>query len=667
MILTFDNEHWVNELLRNLFSSIDKLIYTLIGWIMEGIFNLSGLVTNFDLARSIYNRIYVVLALFMIFKLTLSFLQYITNPDAMNDKERGVGKLISRVVIMLGLLVLFPILFFEEVIEVNGDKQTLLEATQTGVIKTLPKVILGIDDVSDGDASQGTIASNAAKNGEYMAIEMLKAFYYPVSCSDSESASDSSCESDQINNLDAFEASVVLASDGKYTYKYMWPLTTVAGIALAVILIGIAIDVAIRVFKLLLLQLLAPIPIMTYIDPKSSKDGAFSSWMKSFTSTYLDIFIKLGTVYLMLMLFSEAFSTDGGLFSTEHGISNIEGFMARNFVKVFLVIGLFKFAKDAPKFIKDALGMKDSGNGGIFGGLSTLGAAAGTVGGALAGAVSGGFGGFAAGKAAGQKNGMAILKGLGGGLAGAGRGGMQGAKGAGKGNLIKGVSGAVAAQTALNQRKIEAGAGNSTWKGRMGARFDEFFSRDPSILTADEDAKHLNTASDKTKKLWDYAEGKGYTKMAGAHIGTAKSYTDIGGRAVRSVTHKAGDHVLFKNAYEKAQMDGATSMTFRGVTYDMATAGLINTDFKEQAATAYLTSYGATDSNVTDQINDINRELDAVSSGNIGGVKPIDISDKTTINADSAKTMRGQAVAIKPTADALRTYKANKDAIKKGK
>ena len=667
MILTFDNEHWVNELLRNLFSSIDKLIYTLIGWIMEGIFNLSSLTTNFELARSIYNRIYVVLALFMTFKLTLSFLQYITNPESMTDKERGVGKLISRVVIMLGLLILFPILFFEQVIDVNGNKQTILEATQTGVIKTLPKVILGIDDTPTGDASQGTIASNAAKNGEYMAIEMLKAFYYPVSCSDSESASDSSCESDQINNLDAFEASVVLASDGKYTYKYMWPLTTVAGIALAVILIGIAIDVAIRVFKLLLLQLLAPIPIMTYIDPKSSKDGAFSSWMKSFTSTYLDIFIKLGTVYLMLMLFSEAFSTDGGLFSTEHGISNIEGFMARNFVKVFLVIGLFKFAKDAPKFIQDALGMKDSGNGGIFGGLSTLGAAAGTVGGALAGAVSGGFGGFAAGKAAGQKNGMALLKGLGGGLAGAGRGGMQGAKGAGKGNLIKGVSGAVAAQTALNQRKIEASAGNSTWKGRMGARFDEFLSRDPSILTADEDAKHLNTASDKTKKLWDYAEGKGYTKMAGAHIGTAKSYTDIGGRAVRSVTHKAGDHVLFKNAYEKAQMDGATSMTFRGVTYDMATAGLINTDFKEQAATAYLASYGATDSNVTDQINDINRELDAVSSGNIGGVKPIDISDKRTINADSAKAMRGQAVAIKPTADALRTYKANKDAIKKGK
>ena len=525
MILTFDNEHWVNELLRNLFASIDKLIYTLIGWIMEGIFNLSGLVTNFELARSIYNRIYVVLALFMVFKLTLSFLQYITNPESMTDKERGVGKLISRVVIMLGLLILFPILFFEEIIEVNGDKQTLLEATQTGVIKTLPKIILGIDDAPGGDASQGTIAANAAKNGEYMAVEMLKAFYYPVGCDSDAGGGETTCESDQVKNLDEFESTVTVAADGKYSYKYMWPLTTVSGIALAVILIGIAVDVAIRVFKLLLLQLIAPVPIMSYIDPKSSKDGAFGAWIKSFSSTFLDIFIKLGTVYLLLLLFSEAFQS-GGLFAEDHGIANVNGFMARNFVRVFLVIGLFKFAKDAPKFIKDALGMKDSGNGGMFGGLSTLGAAAGTVGGALAGAISGGFGGFAAGKAAGQKNGMAALKGLGGGLAGLGRGGIQGAKGAGKGNLIKGVSGAVAAQTALNQRKVEASAGASTWKGRMGARFDEFLSRDPSILTADEDAKHLNTASDKTKKLWDYAEGKGYTTMAGANIGTKDPYKE---------------------------------------------------------------------------------------------------------------------------------------------
>ena len=44
---------------------------------------------------------------------------------------------------------------------------------------------------------------------------------------------------------------------------------------------GITIDVAKRVFKLIILEVVAPIPIMSLIDPKSSKDGAFSHWLKS--------------------------------------------------------------------------------------------------------------------------------------------------------------------------------------------------------------------------------------------------------------------------------------------------------------------------------------------------------------------------------------------------
>ena len=69
-----------------------------------------------------------------------------------------------------------------------------------------------------------------------------------------------------------------------------------------------AIEIAIRTFKLIILQMMAPIPVMTYIDPKSSKDGAFSSWLKTFVSTYIDIFIKLATVYLLLLLVSKVFA-----------------------------------------------------------------------------------------------------------------------------------------------------------------------------------------------------------------------------------------------------------------------------------------------------------------------------------------------------------------------
>lgn len=407
MILTFDNQNWFFDMLRRFFATIDSLIYSLVSWILEGIFNLSGLTTGFEVAQTIYNRIYVVLALFMIFKLTLSFLQYIISPDKMVDKEQGVGKLIARVLIMVCLLTAFPILFFTQLVEVGDKKYTVLEAMQIGVIKTLPKIILGTD-VNDDGIANSSVASVAVNNGEYMALEMLRAFYYPVDCED-DSVDQTKCSDATINNFEAFESSINIAQNGVYTYKYMWPLTTIAGIALVVILLGFAIDVAIRVFKLLLLQLVAPVPIMSYIDPKSSKDGAFSSWTKSFISTYLDIFIKLGTIYLLLLLFSKLFAENGLFPATVDGqatnqIAIIDSFMARSFVRVFLVLGLFKFAKDAPKFIKDALGMKDSGGGGGFMGKAVsglAGAAAGFAGGMATGGLAGGLSGIMSGASTG--------------------------------------------------------------------------------------------------------------------------------------------------------------------------------------------------------------------------------------------------------------------------
>ena len=148
----------------------------------------------------------------------------------------------------------------------------------------------------------------------------------------------------------------------------------------------------------MILQMIAPIPVMTYIDPKSSKDGAFNSWIKTFTTTYLDIFIKLGTVYLLLLLVKEFFS--GKLFGN---VYKTLGFASGNFVMIFLIIGLFQFAKQAPKFIKDALGIKDSGGGSFMGkALSGMaGAAAGFAGGLATGGLAGGLSGIMTGASSG--------------------------------------------------------------------------------------------------------------------------------------------------------------------------------------------------------------------------------------------------------------------------
>lgn len=388
MILMFDSVGWFNNLLRPFFGGIDYLVYTLLGWVIEGIFNLSSIFANKDVTEIIYTRIYTVLAIFMVFKLTFSFIKYVVSPDTMVDKEQGVGKIIARTLTMLAILIILPTIFFKSDI-FPGQNAPILTMLQNGVIKTLPKVILGISD------DNGNTTTTAKENGNVMALNMLSSLYYPNECKDA-----AVCDSDnKLTSLSGFSTSLNMTdTNSSYVYYYMWPLTTLCGIILVFILVGIAVDVAIRVFKLMILQMIAPIPVMTYIDPKSSKDGAFNSWIKTFTTTYLDIFIKLGTVYLLLLLVKEFFS--GKLFGN---VYKTLGFASGNFVMIFLIIGLFQFAKEAPKFIKDALGIKDSGGGSFMGkALSGMaGAAAGFAGGLATGGLSGGLSGIMTGASSG--------------------------------------------------------------------------------------------------------------------------------------------------------------------------------------------------------------------------------------------------------------------------
>lgn len=412
MILTFDKTGWFFEKVRDFLASIDGLVFSLLSWIIEGIFNLSHLMFNMDFVRNLYSRIYIVLSIFMIFKLSFSFFKYLVSPDAMNDKEQGVGKLISRVVVMIILLIAFPIVFFEPL---SGDAQnrTIIGVLQDGVVKTLPRIILG-----QSVSNNSNTASTVKDDGRELALAMLKSFYYPAICN-SEGDSYDQNQEDNCNKyfqgqsatvegknlilIDSFKNFTDTASSkgdgGYYAYQYMWPLTTIAGILMIFIMVGFSIDVAIRSFKLLILEVMAPVPIMTYIDPKASKDDSFSAWSKSLISTYIDLFVKLGSVYLILLLSSELFK--GTLFE-DTGLSG----MSALYLKVFLVIGLFQFAKEAPKFIKEALGIKDSGGSSFMGkAMSGLaGAAAGFAGGiagggGLAGGLSAAAGGFSAGAA----------------------------------------------------------------------------------------------------------------------------------------------------------------------------------------------------------------------------------------------------------------------------
>ena len=88
---------------------------------------------SYEVVKEFSTRIYVILGLIMTFKLIVSFVQMLINPDLMDDKEKGVGNILKRVIIALILIVIVPSVF------------TTAKKLQNFIVPIIPKVVLGSD------------------------------------------------------------------------------------------------------------------------------------------------------------------------------------------------------------------------------------------------------------------------------------------------------------------------------------------------------------------------------------------------------------------------------------------------------------------------------------------------------------------------------------------
>ena len=141
-------------------------------------------------------------------------------------------------------------------------------------------------------------------------------------------------------------------------------------IIMSIIVLGFTVDVAVRAIKLAILRIIAPVPIITYITPGAEKDGAFGNWVKTLTSTYIDLFIRLAIIsfgaYVIVKL-----TEDGNL----NIVTTSTNWFTTGLATIFVILGILVFMKQAPKFFKDMLGIK--GDGSLFGGIgAALGGAA---------------------------------------------------------------------------------------------------------------------------------------------------------------------------------------------------------------------------------------------------------------------------------------------------
>ena len=415
----FQNPNFFNDALRTLFSLLDNLGYFLLGAVYDIFFT----VTNSNIFQgtainTFYSRVQLILGVFMIFKLSITLLQMIVNPDMFKDKQKGAGSLISRIAVVLVLLSLIvPVEIddtngnpLNEQINSNGILFGFLYQIQNTVIQdnVLGKLILGsnVDSTSGEGTTNGTELNNMAAVGEQMAATVAKAFIRPALKED--------VNEDEITTRDDYENGDYIAcpgtneaapyfnprvsagalvshinstcdSDGDEVYVFDYAILggLFCSIVMIIIILGFTIDVAVRAVKLAVLRLIAPIPIISYISPGQEKDGVFGNWVKTLTSTYLSLFVRLIIIYFGAYLIIIITDSNNDFSFLQSSTNLFTSF----FATIFVIIGILMFMKEAPKFFQDMLGLK--GDGKLFSGIGTLLGAAALTGGLAGSAITG--------------------------------------------------------------------------------------------------------------------------------------------------------------------------------------------------------------------------------------------------------------------------------------
>ena len=450
---------------------IGVIVAALYGYIVD-LYNVFMVISRInilddDYIKAIYNRVGMILGLFMLFKLSFSLIQSLIDPDKFTDKKNGFASIIYRSVIAIVLLGITPSIF--------------------KFARNFQNLIVGADDSSNNVLYRVVVADDivypVSSFGQRLATDLFFSFFreddnrhYDEGLEVREIDGEpflvvknyATLKEDSYNGKISFDELVPylsLKDAGQYVFKWDIILSVAVGVAVLWILVNYCISIATRVIQLAYLQLVAPVPILSYIG---NPDGAFKKWINQCTKTYLDLFIRLIILYFIITLSGKAlrFFEDANALSN-YGIESDS--MKFILVKVFLLLGLLMFGKRVPELIKELFpgdgkfdfGVKSPRK--LFNDIPGLRQAYGiTRGAATLGT------GMAVGGVAGMAAGLRYGEGIRGKLAGMGGGLFRGAASARvRGNVFTNARNGINNVRAANERAYERHHDGSTFWGRM--------------------------------------------------------------------------------------------------------------------------------------------------------------------------------------------------------
>ena len=351
----------VVQTLRTAFGSIAATIYALIEYIYH-VFELLARaeIVSSDFINGIYTKVGTILSIFMIFKLSFSLIQSLIDPDKLSDKKNGYGQIIFRCIIAVVLLGITPAIFREAY-----NVQNLIVGTDKST-NVLYKLISGSSTNGNlstiGRELSGTLYLSFFTDDEDPKLENgMNDEIFSTSADFSDRFQEDNYTNLHDNllegNISFLETVDYLTAKGKNSNSYIIEVSWIPllGIGIFVLyMIGVyCIQVGIRVAQLAYLQLIAPIPILSYI---SDPDGTFKKWYNQCIKTYLDLFLRLAIIYFVMTLIgnvlNELTDTPDVLYDST-GLAGEPSSLTRALVVALVIVGLLLFAKKVPELLKE--------------------------------------------------------------------------------------------------------------------------------------------------------------------------------------------------------------------------------------------------------------------------------------------------------------------------
>lgn len=344
----------VRSALRTLFLDLCSIVYKLIV-VCYNVFERIGtanILQGSDIFQQIANRIGLILGLFMVFRITFLFIQYIINPDDMTDKSKGIGNIVKRVLISVVLLGSVSGMF-----NLAFKFQNLL--IEDNVI---PNIIFNESEY-DTENFGSRLSSmlffsffryEEDEENEMSNVEMNRA---AQDCIALEEAMKIDVENNNNYELvfSCVDAKVEYTNHatGETEEKFVYTFDGGGLLALAVGLFTLysififTIQVGVRLIQLAYLQLISPVPIMMYIAPKGEEK--LKNWGSQCLTTFLDYFLRSAIIYFVVFLINILMnSRDSGIDEIWTGNTGTDAY-----ILIILIIALFTFARKVPNLLKE--------------------------------------------------------------------------------------------------------------------------------------------------------------------------------------------------------------------------------------------------------------------------------------------------------------------------